>query len=124
MSKKILSAVFVMALCLPVFAEDRSTRMYADHNEGLTTTAETIYTGACEVAYLVLTSTGTSATYVSTVRLLDSGTTMFAMTLGTAAQTLTIDLTNTPIYFGTSLIIDSSVVNAVGRSTVVYRKLK
>jgi len=125
MSRKIFALLFALAISTPVFAEYQHSRMSVDHNEGLTTTAETIYASPCEVAYIIVESTGQSVTYASTVRLLNSGTTVFSMTLGasTTGETLVIDLTATPVYFSTNLIIDSSAINAVGRTTVVYKKL-
>ena len=119
--KKLIAMLFVIALCVPsVFSQGGEHSIYSVNYQSMTTVALTITSSPCDVAYIIVDSTGLAN--ATTVRLLNSGTTVFALTLGTSAQTTTINLNETPVLFATNLIVDSSAMDAAAHVTIVYRK--
>jgi len=118
--KKLIAMLFVVALCVPSIFADGEHSIYSVSYGSCTTNYLSVTTDPSDVAYIIVSSTGLASN--TFVRLLDGGTTMFALLLGEAVQTTTIDLSNTPVTFATSLIIDSSVMDAAAHVTVVYRK--
>lgn len=121
MSKKLIAILFCMALCVPaLFAQGQEHKVMSVAFASASDTAATATSSPCEVSYIVVSSSGSQVNI--TVRILNGGTTVFALSTGTSAYTETIDLTNTPIAFGTSLIVDSSTLDNSVYVTVVYRK--
>lgn len=119
--KKLIAMLFVVSLCVPsIFGQGAEHSIYSVNYGSFTSVALTITSSPCDVAYIVVDSTGLATD--ATVRILNGGTTVFALTLGSTLKTVTIDLTNTPVYFGTSLIVDASSMAAVANVTIVYRK--
>ena len=119
--KKLIALLFAMTLCVPsIFSQGGEHEIYSVNYGDFSTTADTITSSSSDVAYVVVDSTEIDA--AKTVRILNGGTTVFALTLGTAAQTITVDLTNTPVYFGTSLIVDAGADDPAAHVSIVYRK--
>lgn len=121
MRKIFISMVVTIFLCVPaLFAQGGEHKIYSVNYGSATTTAITIHSGTSDVAYIVVDSTGLTAS--TTIRILNGSTTAFALTLGTSVKTITIDLTNTPVYFSGALIVDSSAMDSAANVMIVYRK--
>lgn len=119
--KILIGILFAVVLCVPsVFAQGGEHKIYSVNYGNATDVALTINSGTSDVAYIVVTSTGLTASI--TIRILNGETTAFALVLGTSSQTETIDLTNTPVYFSGDLIVDSSAIDPAANIMIVYRK--
>ena len=118
--KKLIAMLFVIALCVPSIFADEEHKVYSVEHDDLHTTAETITSSPCDVAFVIIDSTGTAGSAL--VRLLNAGTTMFAFLVNSSADTFVLDLSNTPVLFSSSLIVDSTTIDTTVRVTIIYRK--
>lgn len=119
--KKVIAVLFVVALCVPsLFAQGGEHTVMTSANATFTTVYATPTLKSAEVAYIIVESTGLTAALTLTIR--DSITTYFTITLGTSADTKTIDLTRTPVLFKTNLNVFASDIDAGATYTIIYRK--
>ncbi len=118
--KKLIAMLFVIALCVPAVFADGEHKVMSASNATFTTVYSTPSSGACELAYIIVETTGAAAARTVTIR--DNATTKFTISVGTSADTKVIDLSNTPVLFATNLNVVASAIDGGCNVTVVYRK--
>ncbi len=119
--KKIIAVLFVVALCVPSLFADGEHGIMSATNATFSTSYSTPTSSPCDLAYVLINTTGVVAGLTLTIR--DGSTTKFTVNIAkTTAGNTIIDLTATPVLFATSLNLVASDTDAGVSYTVVYRK--
>ncbi len=117
--KKMLGALFALLMFVSIAkASDQPWEVFNSTN---TTTISSATIIASDLGYIIVESTGTDAAVTISIRDGNNDASI-TITPPTAADTTIVDLTRTPVRFGTSILVNGSAVNTAISISIIYRK--